>query len=72
MRTAYAEFILLLTARIDDGADGYVCKSVRPSVLLARIKALLRRVDSSDDKGVAVYVLKFARLTVAYGWRSTF
>ena len=44
--------ILMLTARTDDldqvqglemGADDYVCKPVRPVVLLARIRALLRR-----------------------------
>uniref|UniRef100_UPI003A8755D7 response regulator n=1 Tax=Marinospirillum sp. TaxID=2183934 RepID=UPI003A8755D7 len=44
--------ILMLTARTDDmdqvlglemGADDYVAKPVRPRVLLARIRALLRR-----------------------------
>ncbi|MFI8466121.1 MAG: DNA-binding response regulator [Pseudomonas sp. K35] len=44
--------ILMLTARADDldqvlgletGADDYVCKPVRPRLLLARIRALLRR-----------------------------
>lgn len=51
--------ILMLTARTEDldqvlglemGADDYVAKPVRPRVLLARIRALLRRVgDSSED-----------------------
>lgn len=51
--------ILMLTARTEDldqvlglemGADDYVAKPVRPRVLLARIRALLRRVgDSGDD-----------------------
>jgi two-component system response regulator RstA len=46
--------ILMLTARTDDmdqiqgldlGADDYVCKPVRPRLLLARIQALLRRSE---------------------------
>jgi two-component system response regulator RstA len=52
VRGAYAGPILMLTARTDDvdqvlglevGADDYVGKPVRPRVLLARIRALLRR-----------------------------
>lgn len=47
--------ILMLTARTDDmdqvvglemGADDYVAKPVRPRVLLARVRALLRRADT--------------------------
>ncbi|WP_114417038.1 response regulator [Marinospirillum perlucidum] len=47
--------ILMLTARTDDmdqvlglemGADDYVAKPVRPRVLLARIRALLRRTET--------------------------
>ena len=49
--------ILMLTARTDDldqvqglemGADDYVCKPVRPVVLLARIRALLRRRETPE------------------------
>lgn len=49
----------MLTARTDDmdqvlglemGADDYVCKPVRPRVLLARIRALLRRREGSDSE----------------------
>lgn len=54
--------ILMLTAREGDalevealncGADDYLAKPVRPSVLLARIQALLRRVsdNSTRDSG---------------------
>ncbi len=56
--------ILMLTARTDDldevlglemGADDYVAKPVRPRVLLARIRALLRRsshvIEETGDKG---------------------
>lgn len=50
----FARPILMLTARSDDqdhieglelGADDFVNKPVRPQVLLARIRALLRRVE---------------------------
>ena len=52
VRSHYNGQILMLTARTDDldevlglemGADDYVAKPVRPRVLLARIRALLRR-----------------------------
>lgn len=81
VRTGYVGPILMLTARTDDadqvqgfdeGADDYVCKPVRPSVLLARIKALLRRTDSFEEKTAAVEVLKFGRLTIDHGRRSAF
>lgn len=54
VRGAYSGPILMLTARTDDmdqvlgletGADDYVCKPVRPRLLLARIRALLRRSE---------------------------
>jgi len=53
-RPSFAGPILILTARNDDadqilglefGADDYVIKPVEPRVLLARIKALLRRCE---------------------------
>ncbi|MDH4612267.1 response regulator [Pseudomonas sp. BN102] len=55
LRGRYEGPILMLTARTDDmdqvlglelGADDYVCKPVRPRVLLARIRALLRRSEA--------------------------
>jgi two-component system, OmpR family, response regulator RstA len=51
--------ILMLTARSEDedhilglelGADDYVNKPVRPQILLARIRALLRRHVEADDR----------------------
>lgn len=54
VRRQFAGLILMLTARDDDidqilglelGADDYVKKPVEPRVLLARIRALLRRAD---------------------------
>lgn len=57
IRPAYKGPILILTARDSDldqilgleiGADDFVIKPVRPQVLLARIKALLRRTDQIE------------------------
>ncbi|MEN5303423.1 MULTISPECIES: response regulator transcription factor [unclassified Pseudomonas] len=59
VRGQYPGPILMLTARSDEldqvqgldlGADDYVCKPVRPRLLLARIQALLRRSESTDNK----------------------
>lgn len=60
VRPHYSGPILMLTARTEDldqvlglemGADDYVAKPVRPRVLLARIRALLRRAkqDAESD-----------------------
>ncbi|WP_303785465.1 winged helix-turn-helix domain-containing protein [Azovibrio restrictus] len=55
VRPAYKGVILMLTARDEDfdqilglelGADDYIAKPVQPRVLLARIKALLRRMPA--------------------------
>lgn len=57
VRARYDGVILMLTARtadmdqvlgLDMGADDYVCKPVRPRLLLARIQALLRRSESAE------------------------
>ncbi len=61
VRPYYKGPILMLTARTEDldqvlglemGADDYVAKPVRPRVLLARIRALLRRVKDSVEPPV--------------------
>ncbi|MDX1408357.1 MAG: response regulator, partial [Saprospiraceae bacterium] len=58
VRSAYKNPILMLTARTDDmdqvlglemGADDYVAKPVKPRVLLARIRALLRDLCWTHD-----------------------
>lgn len=58
VRAEYKGVILMLTARDEDldqilglelGADDYVSKPVQPRLLLARIKALLRRTPSSGE-----------------------
>lgn len=55
VRPFYTGPIIMLTARSDDldqvvglemGADDYIGKPVQPRVLLARIRAMLRRVDN--------------------------
>ena len=57
VRPHYNGPILMLTARTDDldqvlglemGPDDYMCKPVRPRVLLARIRALLRRIREQE------------------------
>ncbi|MCG6658624.1 response regulator [Halomonas campisalis] len=61
-RPSYAGPILMLTARTDDmdqvlglemGADDYVPKPVQPRVLLARMRALLRRTDVAEPSADA-------------------
>lgn len=82
VRDGFQGPILMLTARTDDadqvqglegGADDYVCKPVRPAVLLARIKALLRRADGvAAHKQETPDVLKFGKLTIDHARRSAF
>lgn len=56
--------IIMLTAKdgledrilgLDSGADDYLVKPFEPAELLARIRALLRRVQSSDEERVLTY-----------------
>ncbi|GAB5518380.1 MAG: winged helix-turn-helix domain-containing protein [Rhodothermales bacterium] len=72
IRSDYAGPILMLTAKSDEideiiglevGADDYMSKPVRPRLLLARIRSLLRRVsrpqrDVGDDSsfGIEQYI----------------
>jgi DNA-binding response OmpR family regulator len=73
VRPDYAGPILMLTARDEDidqvvgleiGADDYVTKPVQPRVLLARIRALLRRVPQAQP---ASNVPVAARTEHSYG-----
>jgi len=63
--------LLFLTAKTDLtdelqgfelGADDYITKPVEPSVLLARIQALLRRTSSKDDTQSAA--MNFGQLSI--------
>ena len=66
VRPYYQGPILMLTARTEDldqvlglemGADDYVAKPVRPRVLLARIRALLRRVNEKPEVPVPLVLI---------------
>ena len=78
VRPHYTHPILMLTARTEDmdqvlglemGADDYVAKPAQPRVLLARIRALLRRSDTvpTDDTPQR---LEFGDLVIDNGGRS--
>ncbi len=73
VRGHYDGPILMLTARTDDtdqiqgldlGADDYVCKPVRPRLLLARIQALLRRSEPEPSVAQKPRRLHFGPLVV--------
>ena len=76
VRSHYSRPIIMLTARTDDmdqvlglemGADDYVPKPVQPRVLLARIRAQLRRNDKPE---VGQQRLVFGNLVIDNGARS--
>jgi DNA-binding response OmpR family regulator len=65
--------VLMLTSREDEfdqvlglelGADDYLVKPAHPRVLLARVKALMRRAQSSVEDVNEVAVLEFGRLKI--------
>lgn len=73
VRPGFRNPILMLTARTDDmdqvlglemGADDYVPKPVKPRVLLARIRALLRRVEADQEKEPRQQRLEFGNLVI--------
>lgn len=78
VRDRYDGPILMLTARADDldqvlgleiGADDYVCKPVRPRVLLARIRALLRRREGVETAPAASKRIQYGPLVVDHALR---
>lgn len=78
VRPHYQNPILIVTARADDmdqvlglemGADDYVTKPVQPRVLLARIRALLRRLDCNPTEEAPEH-LEFGDLVIDNGGRS--
>ena len=85
IRERYKGVILMLTARDEDldqilglelGADDYIAKPVQPRLLLARIKALLRRspvVATADENGELDQAtqLAFGNFSISQATRST-
>ena len=87
VRAQYGGVILMLTARDEDfdqilglelGADDYIAKPVQPRLLLARIKALLRRspvtpgsVAGEASDSAAPTELTFGRFRISQATRST-
>jgi len=56
--------IIMVTARVDEidrliglevGADDYICKPFSPREVVARVKAMLRRVDMLKEKPASAY-----------------
>lgn len=86
IRDKYNGVILILTARDEDldqilglelGADDYIAKPVQPRLLLARIKALLRRAPatpagSDNTESGEVTRLAFGNFSISQTTRSTF
>lgn len=65
--------IIILTAKEEDfdqvlglelGADDYLAKPVQPRILLARIKAITRRLHSASSNANEGNVLQFGRLCI--------
>ncbi len=82
VRDKYKGVILMLTARDEDldqilglelGADDYLSKPVQPRLLLARIKALLRRspTSTSDAEVDEVSELTFGNFHISQATRNT-
>jgi len=87
VRSEYSGPILMLTAREDDmdqvvglelGADDYVKKPVEPRVLLARIRALMRRMGNHSDSdaqlvdGNAEHMMNFGSLHICRSSHTVF
>ncbi len=79
VRPNYRGVILMLTARDEDfdqilglemGADDYIAKPVQPRVLLARIKALLRRLPTSDSPASESEKMIFGQFNISQSTRT--
>ncbi|MDD2743341.1 MAG: winged helix-turn-helix domain-containing protein [Rhodocyclaceae bacterium] len=79
VRPNYRGVILMLTARDEDfdqilglemGADDYIAKPVQPRVLLARIKALLRRLPATDAQANESEKMVFGQFNISQSTRT--
>jgi two-component system OmpR family response regulator/two-component system response regulator RstA len=79
VRPQYRGVILMLTARDEDfdqilglemGADDYIAKPVQPRVLLARIKALLRRLPSPGEIASEAETMVFGQFRISQATRT--
>lgn len=79
VRPNYRGVILMLTARDEDfdqilglemGADDYIAKPVQPRVLLARIKALLRRLPASEPRPGDSEAMTFGQFRISQATRT--
>jgi two-component system OmpR family response regulator/two-component system response regulator RstA len=79
VRPQFRGVILMLTARDEDfdqilglemGADDYIAKPVQPRVLLARIKALLRRLPTAGDAPGEAEALIFGQFRISQATRT--
>ena len=76
IRSWYSNYILIMTASEDNideivglelGADDYLAKPVEPRLLLARIRALLRRKQNETEKeGLKEQIALFNNNTLAF------
>ncbi|WNO09280.1 response regulator transcription factor [Teredinibacter sp. KSP-S5-2] len=81
VRDTYTGKILFLTASEDDmdqvvglelGADDFVKKPVQPRVLLARIRMLMRRIESHPGGGEHIQQLVFGGLSIKNNTREVY
>ena len=79
IRPLYAGYIIMFTAREDEidqivglelGADDYLIKPVKPRLLLAKVKAFLRRVDMTRPSSEIADSLCFDDLNIDLSQRS--
>lgn len=79
VRPQYRGVILMLTARDEDfdqilglemGADDYIAKPVQPRVLLARIKALLRRLPAPGEPAGESEAMIFGQFRISQATRT--
>lgn len=73
-RSDYHGPILMMTAKDEEidqvvgleiGADDYVVKPIQPRLLLARVRALLRRLTPLDNQDKASELLRFGQLCIS-------